>query len=157
MQYLTKRIVLLLTFCSLVSMTSTVGAVNVSEDAAGVRIVVSVDKSVSAKDIIIDLEDGVLHAVVEKPERIEIVVEEQWLTFTAERRSEGQGSFSASYASQQLTLPSVVDVSTVKADLTDGTLTLTFQKNPEKNRQRIQVTQGGGKPLAGKSEKLKDK
>lgn len=116
---------------------------SVTEDNDSLRVVIPVDKQVAPKDVIIDLDNGVLHVLIEKPERVEIIVEERWLTLTAERHESKDQNSAVSYASQQLTLPLAVDVSKVTADLTDGSLTLLFEKNPGKNRQRIQVTQGG--------------
>lgn len=117
----------------------------VTEDGGAVRVSFTVDKSVAAKDVLVEVEDGVLHLVIERPERIELLVEERWLTLTAERRDSRDANSSFACASQQLTLPAVVDISTVKVDLTDGELTLSFDKNSGKNRQLVAVTQGGTK------------
>lgn len=114
----------------------------VNEDETSVRVAVTIDKDVKAEDVMIDVDNGNLHLLIEKPERLEIFVEERWLTLSAERRAGKDGASSVSYASQQLTLPAVVDVSTVDADLTDGVLTLTFKKNVEKNPRHVTVKQG---------------
>lgn len=122
--------------------------IEIHDDGKQVKLMLPVDKSVAAQDVITELDNGVLHVLIERPERIEIFVEDRWLTLTAERRESEKkkdtGSFaSISCASQQLTLPSSVDVSKTQADLTNGKLTLIFEKNGNKNRQHITVTQGG--------------
>lgn len=118
----------------------------VTEDGGVVRVSLPVDKSVTVKDVLVEIENGVLHLIIERPERIDLSIEERWLTLTAERRESGSARSSFSCASEQLTLPAVVDISTVKVDLTDSNLTLSFDKNPGKNRQRVAVTQGGVTP-----------
>lgn len=115
-----------------------------------VLLKISVPADVKPDDILVEIVDKMLHVVVNGSERIELFIDEKFVDLAAEHRetseqknAQGLGSSmtSMSYANERRTLPAAINIKgAVDADLTDGILTLTLEKNPDKNPRKVVVT-----------------
>lgn len=123
---------------------------SIEEAGNNVIIKVSVPATVKPEDILVEVVDKMLHVQVKSTEKIELFIDEKFVDLAAERHESGEqknaqglnsSMTSMSYANERRTLPATVNVKgAVDADLTEGILTLTLEKNPDKNPRQVVVT-----------------